>query len=128
MRISQEFRGYNARRYSRPWISVITSWPTGGKPEIRWGSYLGDDAGGEVEIEAQPGDIIRTGQKDGRGGKTSADWYIVQADGSLDSTDAAGARAAWNGRDQEKPAPAIDLTGVSDADLITEIRRRNLTI
>ena len=95
MRIALKYRSYNARRYSRPWIGKITAWPIGGKAEIKWGSYLGDDAGGEVEIEAQIGDIIRSGQKDGRGGNTSADWYIVDIDGGLIPTDAAGARKHW---------------------------------
>jgi len=96
MRVSQKFGSYNQRRYSKPWIAKITSWPIGGKPEVQWGAYCGDDNGGEVEIEAMPGDIIRTGQKDHRGGNTDASWYIVQADGSLYSTDAAGARKAWD--------------------------------
>lgn len=130
MRVSQSFSGYNQRRYGRPWIAKITSWPVGGRPEVSWGRYLGDDGGGEVEIEAQAGDIIRTGQKDGRGGNTSADWYIVETDGRLSGTDAAGARRAWDARlaDRAVEHPPADLHGVADADLIAEFRRRGLTI
>lgn len=130
MRVSQEFKSYNQRRYGRPWIAKITSWPVGGKPEVAWGSYLGDDNGGEVEIEAVPGDIVRTGQKDHRGGNTDASWYIVQADGSLSSSDAAESRKAWDARQADKAVehPPLDLSSISDADMITEIKRRGLTI
>lgn len=130
MRVSQKFGSYNQRRYSKPWIAKITSWPIGGKPEVKWGGYCGDDNGGEVEIEAIAGDIIRTGQKDGRGNGTSADWYIVQADGSLDSTDAAGARKAWDARQADKAIehPPADMSGIADADLVAEIKRRGLTV
>ena len=95
MRVSQHFGGYNARRYSRPWIGKISAWPVGGKPTIAWGAYLGTDNGGEVEIEAQAGDIVRTGQKDGRGNNTTADWCVVEADGTLRKVTSAQARAAY---------------------------------
>jgi len=122
MRITQSFGSYNGRRYGRPWISKIISWPIGGKAEVEWGSYLGNDNGGEVEIEANPGDIIRTGQKDGRGNGTSADWYIVSADGSLIPTTAAAAKKHWQSTKVEKWFP---LAAFSTEELIAEISRRN---
>lgn len=130
MRVSQNWGSYNQRRYSRPWIAKITNWQIGGKPEIEWGRYIGDSNGGEVEIDAQAGDIIRTGQKDNRGNNTNADWYLVQEDGSLLSTDAAGARKAWDARQADKAVehPPIDLSTISDAELIAEIKRRGLEI
>lgn len=130
MRVSQKFGNYNQRRYSKPWIAKITSWPIGGKPEVQWGGYCGDDGGGEVEIEANAGDIIRTGQKDHRGGNTDASWYIVRADGSLDSTDAAGARKAYDAllADKATEHPPLDLSTISDNDLIAEIKRRGLEV
>ena len=83
-----------------------------------------------MEIDAQAGDIIRTGQKDNRGNNTNADWYLVQEDGSLLSTDAAGARKAWDARQADKAVehPPIDLSTISDAELIAEIKRRGLEI
>lgn len=130
MKVSQEFNGYNQRRYGRPWIAKITSWPVGGKPEVEWGRYLGDDDGGEVEIEANPGDIIRTGQKDHRGGNTDAGWYVVMPDGSLGACDAAEARKAWDVKQADKAIEhsPVDLGSVSDADLIAEVKRRGLSI
>jgi hypothetical protein len=47
------------------------------------GSYIGDSTGGEVEIMAAPGDIIRDGQRDGRGNNTVSDWSVVTPDYSL---------------------------------------------
>lgn len=95
MRITINYDSYNQRRYGKPWIGKITSWPVGGNAEIAWGSYLGDDNGGDVEIEAAAGDIIRSGQKDHRGNNTSANWYIVQADGAIVETNAAEAKKHW---------------------------------
>lgn len=78
MRVSISYGAYNDRRYSRPWIAKITAWPIGGNPVLAWGGYVGDYHGGEVEIEAEPGDIIRSGQKDYRTPSNSDnDWYIV---------------------------------------------------
>ncbi len=121
MRITQIFGSYNQRRYGRPWIAKITSWPVGDKAEVSWGSYLGNDNGGEVEIEANPGDVIRTGQKDGRGNGTSADWYIVSPDGSLIHTTAAKAKDHWETTKAEKPNP---LASFSTEELMAEIERR----
>ena len=86
MVISIRYSGYNQRRYSRPWIARVSSWPVAGKAELEWGRYEGDDDGGEVVIQAAEGDIIRHGQRDNRGGNTSKDWYIVTASGELAST------------------------------------------
>lgn len=130
MRVSRRHGYYNQRRYSRPWIARITEWPVGGKPDVEWGRYIGDDGGGETEIEANPGDIIRIGQKDHRGGNTSADWYIVQPDGSLSGSDAVEARKAWDARQADKAVehPPVSLADVSDDDLLAEIKRRGLEV
>ena len=122
MRITQAFRSYNSRRYGRPWISKIISWPIGGKAEVAWGSYLGSDNGGEVEIDANPGDVIRTGQKDGRGNGTSADWYIVSLDGSLIPVTAAKAKDHWESTKITKSNP---LAAFTIEELMAEISRRN---
>lgn len=130
MRATQRFGNYNHRRYGRPWIARITGWPIGGKPDIIWGRYVGDDdAGGEVEIEAMPGDIVRTGQKDYRGNNTEAYWYIMQPDGQLLSCTATEARQAWDAQQAAAATanPPADLSGISDIDLINEIKRRRLS-
>lgn len=98
LRYSIEYSHYNFRRYSKPWIGVITSWPVGGRPEIAWGGYAGDDSGGEAEIMAFPGSIIRSGQKDTRGNGGSNDWYEAMPDGSLRLIDQPEARRLWAAR------------------------------
>ena len=76
------FASYNSRRFSRPWIATITAWPIGSRAELTFGSYLGSDNGGVAEVACEIGDLIRYGQKDGRGGKVAA-YYAV----ALTSTD-----------------------------------------
>jgi hypothetical protein len=95
MEITVSYGSYNQRRYGKPWIGKIIDWPAGGYAKLNFGTYYGTDAGGEVAITAQPGDIIRHGQKDYRGNNTSKDYYIVNQDGSLSLMDAATARKQW---------------------------------
>ena len=123
MRVSKSFGSYNFRRYGRPWIAKITAWPVGGKPHLQWGGYVGDDDGGEVEMEAQAGDIVRTGQKDNRGNGGSNDWYVVETDGTLRSIDQTEARQLFGA---STPTPDNPLVSITDADLLAECRRRGL--
>lgn len=105
MRITISHGAYNHRRYSRPWIAKVTAWPVGAQPELAWGAFLGDDMGGETEIEAHPGDIIRSGQKDNRNPrKSDNNWYIVADDGTLIDATASTARTAWAKRNEETRA------------------------
>lgn len=94
-RVSIKFSGYNSRRYSKPWICRVTEWPVGGKPLVEWGTYNGDDQGGEVEIEAHPGAVIRYGQRDHRGNGTLCQYAIVQGDWTIKDCDAPEARKRW---------------------------------
>jgi len=80
-RVSMEWHGYNDRRYSKPWIALVTAWPVGGNPELTFGGYTGDDSGGELEISARPGDVLKFGQKDYRNPRhTRSDFGVVEAD------------------------------------------------
>ncbi len=79
MRVTHVFEAYNKRRYGKPWIHKIVEWPIGKKPSIvEWGTYLGTEAGGIVEIEAESGDVVRLGQKDHHGPDSTAGYYIVR--------------------------------------------------
>jgi len=93
MRITIERGSYNQRRYSKPWIARVTSWEK--KPELAWGEYHGDDNGGTLEITAEPGDIIRWGQKDYRGNGGRNEWVIVTDDGEPHTVSQASARERW---------------------------------
>ena len=74
------FDGYNSRRYSKPWIAKIVSWPAGKQPELEFGAYYGNtEEGGIVEIAAKEGDIIRWGQRDNRGNGTKNKWGVFRA-------------------------------------------------
>ena len=95
-RVSVGYDAYNSRRYSKPWIARIIAWPVGGVPTMESGSYVGDKKGGEVEIMAGPGDIIRDGQRDGRGGNnTVSDWSVVMADYTLHKINQVEARKLY---------------------------------
>jgi len=93
MRITFERRGYNARRYGKPWIAVVTVWPVGKRPELRWGSNVGYSL---AEIDAPPGAVIRYGQKDyRREWQSENEWAVVAANGSLISVTPKFARDHW---------------------------------
>lgn len=96
MRVAQHFDGYNFRRYDRPWIAKITDWPIGSKPTLKFGGWIGNDKdGGEAEIDANAGDIIRYGHRDNRGNGTVNAWGIVQADGVILRCTEPEARQHW---------------------------------
>lgn len=96
-RYATEFGSYNDRRYSKPWIAKVISWPVGGRPNLEFGRYIGNDDGGEVEIMACPGDIIRVGQKDLRQPRrTQNDWFVARDNGVLEPIEAAEARKLYN--------------------------------
>lgn len=74
-----DFPEYNARRFSRPWIAVVTAWPVGGRPELEFGAFVGSaDEGGFCEISAKEGDIIRWGRKDSRGNYSINKWGVFR--------------------------------------------------
>lgn len=115
------FGSYNPRRYSRPWGARITF---GGDNRADYafdGNFLGDDDGGEVVINARPGEIVAFGQKDKRGGRSENDWYVVGPDGSLDEISRADALKHFRQREKlarDAQAPAVapgSETGRADA-------------
>lgn len=98
MRVTIDTPAYNDRRYGRPWIGKVVAWDS--TPDIEWGSWLGSPgSAGKLEIEANPGDILRHGQKDNRNPRhTENEWSIVQPDGSIVATTPAAAREQWIAR------------------------------
>lgn len=100
MRVTVEFRTYNTRRYSRPWIAKIKDWPIGKPPDVEFAGLVGLTA----EIDAAPGAIIRYGQRDNRGSGTQSDWGIVQQDGTVSNSTAEACREHWLAG---CPAPAV---------------------
>lgn len=97
MTVTINYGAYNQRRYSRPWIARIKAWPVGKSPVLEFGFYNGNADGGFTECEANPGDVIKAGQKDYRQPKnTENDFYLVAADGGVTKITAAEARQTWN--------------------------------
>lgn len=96
-RYTASFGCYNERRYSKPWIAKIVAWSIGSPPDLVFGGFLGNENdGGEVEIIASSGDIIRWGQRDNRNfKKTENHWGIAQKDGSILACSMAEARIAF---------------------------------
>lgn len=97
MQVSIERAAYNDRRYERPWIGIVTAWPVGKQPTMRWGVYIGQGgAAGVLEIDAERHDIVRWGQKDKRNPHNESRWGVVQADGQVrELKTASEARKLW---------------------------------
>lgn len=96
-RVTVAFNGYNPRRYSRPWIALVTAWPVGRSPELAFGNYIGSAVGGEAEVLARPGALVKWGQKDLRGNHTTSCWGSVEDDGSIRQVSQQEARQLFSG-------------------------------
>ena len=87
MRVTKQFpeHTYNERRFSKPWIAVVETWPVGGRPTLRWGSWLGKEGQvGELEIDANVGDVVKFGQKDYRKRSgTVSKFGVVHSNGTI---------------------------------------------
>ena len=94
MDITIETSNYNERRYGRPWIAKV-NFSQSTKGDYSWGDWMGDHYNGGkgvLSINANPGDIIATGQKDFRKPRNSApDFSVVSADGELEDIGDKGA-------------------------------------
>lgn len=99
MTVTIKYGAYNQRRYSRPWIAKVTGWTVGKSPVLEFGYYNGDDLGGFCEIEADAGDIVKSGQKDYRAlNKSTNDFFLVNDDGDVSQVTPAEARQAWTNK------------------------------
>ena len=106
-RVAISFDSYNFRRYSRPWIARVIAWPVGKQPQLLFGTYVGDEEGGEVEIIAYPGNIIRYGHRDGRRpDKSLNEWGVVEDDYSVRGIKQTEARALFEQRPKCEVTPS----------------------
>jgi len=134
MLIVINFDGYNKYRLQRPWISKVVEWPSGNSAIVSWGKYQGDDDGGNAEIIATPGDVIRWGQKGPSRRQTMSYWGIVQEDGSVEKCTMAQAHKAWIQKHEyisEEPStsavPVPELLAQFSTDqLLLELERRGI--
>ena len=98
MKIEIATASYNHRRYSKPYIATIDfSDPRG---VATWGQWVGSPGEkGILLIDAEPGDVLMTGQKDGRGRGSLPEYRQVTADGSrTGEMTRAEAFKAWRSR------------------------------
>ena len=103
MDISINFGAYLWRKFRKPWIAKVTDWPHGQKPKQVWGMYIGDESGGELEIAAEVGDIIRWGKSHySHPWKNICYWAIAREGGELEKVTVSVARKAWRAREKEK--------------------------
>lgn len=126
MKISIDTDAYNDRRYGRPWIARV-DFSAGAKGDFAFGEWCGQAGeSGTLYLDAQAGDVIATGQKDGRNPRKSApDFFVVGADGELDEISKADAFKHWQAN-SSKPAES-QLATISTADLVAELQRRGIT-
>lgn len=122
-RIEFDYRGYNARRYSRPWGALVEVNGTKLNYDFDAGSYLGDDAGGSVIIVCETGDVVATGQRDYRGNGSRNDLYIVETGGKLKEVDR---KEAFDHLQNSKKENVSPLAKFSDEELIKEMKKRGL--
>jgi hypothetical protein len=112
MRIAKKVQPYNGRLYGRPYIAKVVKWPVGCRAELQWGTFLGEpETGGELEIEAKPGDVLRYGQKTKRSsGDPSAQWVLVTSLGALTVIPSELEAARSFRQNWQLTAPAVDPT------------------
>jgi len=122
MLIKLETSPYNDRRHGRPWIAKVTGW-VDGKPQQSFGCWVGKNGeAGVLTIDAQPGDIVRHGQKDNRRPQDSLDdWHVVDASGVLQPTTRVEAFEL-----SLTSAVADPFADFSDDQILAEARRRGL--
>lgn len=124
------FRPYNKARFSRPWGGVCRL--DGLKVGYDFtGLYQGDERGGDVVIDAEPGMILAFGQKDTKGVKSIQEFYMVEFSGDLTQI---GKQEAYDHLEREERggAPAAEpgapnpLAAFSDVEIRAEFLRRGL--
>ena len=112
MRISRKVGPWNPSLLNRPWIAKVIKWPVGQRAELEWGTFLGEaSTGGELEIEAKPGDVVRYGQKSKKhDSDPTARWAIVTSLGRLALIQTELEAAKTFRQNRQLTAPAIDTT------------------
>jgi hypothetical protein len=116
MLIERQWHAYNDRRFSRPWAARITF--EGVDPIYQ---FIGRFASSVLTFDAEPGEIVVTGQKDMRGNKTSKDFYLVQPSGKLSEISEHEALLFWRTKDGAAKAnaePAQELMVELVAELV----------
>lgn len=122
MEITKTTGSYNQRRMGKPWIAKVDF--SNPKGDFTWGDWTGDHyngGAGILSINADPGDIIATGQKDNRQPRNSApDFFVVGATGNLLSLGDKGAAYKYY-LEHKDAAPDIDALSKEKEKLLARI-------
>lgn len=127
MRIEISWPSYNQYKCGRPWIGKIIAWETAKKPEMRWGAWIGNaEDGGVLEIDVEPGDVIRYGQVCGAR-RREQHWALVLPTGEKKKITAAEALRAFRDKDGQEKSSGLEK--FTTEELQAELaRRENIVI
>lgn len=102
MNLTLDYEQNTGKQWGTTWIAKVTDWPHAKIPHLEFGRYQA----GTLEIVAQPGDVIRFGQKNTRHAWRSVSlWGIVTEDGGVQPVEEKAARAAWKMRETTMSGP-----------------------
>lgn len=86
MTYTEKTEAYNDRRYSKPWMAIVSDSLTRGFDFLTWDGQPGHS--GQFYFRAEPGTLLAHGQKDLRKQRGGIDGYqICMPDGSLAACD-----------------------------------------
>lgn len=123
MLIRYQTSKYNDKVLNKPWIARILTWPIGEVHTVAWGNYTGPMEVGYLEIDAEPGDIVRIGQTTIKTNKVKAFYGIVECDGTVTKLSYVEAKRTFLSRFDVARA-TTDLTVISTERLLEELKRR----
>lgn len=133
MLITIETENYDERRHGRPWLLRITAWCTDQvwPADSEGGTWINDSPGrpGRLELEAQPGDLLRHGQRDNHcPGRSLEAWCVVKSNGTLhELIDRGTALDYWRSHksaSESGTSDRLDLSAIPTDLLVAELDRR----
>lgn len=123
-------QSYNHRRYGKPYIATLC-FSSNPKGDTTFGAWVGSEGEpGLLVIQAAPGQVIMTGQKDFRGNNGRPKYGVAQCDGTVEwSETKIGAIAISRLMTVAlaTSAPTNPLAQFSDTQILVEFRHRGLT-
>lgn len=83
MVVTVPFGPWNPAKFKFPYIGVVRAWE-GDAPATEPGQFIGGPRhGGEAEVLANVGDVVRFGQRDMEGRGKAFAWGVVEVNGDV---------------------------------------------